>query len=177
MANLTLTAPYLERVGPATAPRSTAEHAAEGASVARLAADGAAATPLAKFAARQDRLASATLAKRNDELLAEQDRLYCEVQDLRAYINGRYASWLDLHAEIVKYRDALSGMDRMVQARDATIARQDEEKRQFDVKMMRLERLYTEGPARRKSPDVDAAVQQKLAAQSELNRQLEADLP
>jgi chromosome segregation ATPase len=170
MTNLTLTAPYLEAVNrpeAANVPKPMAEGAPI---VARLVADPAA--PLS----RQELLTTTALAKRNDELLAEQDRLYCELQDLRAYINGRHATWLELHAELVKYRDALSGMDRMVQARDATIARQDEEKRQFDIKMIRLERLYTEGAARRKSADIDPAVQQKLATLSEQNRRLEADL-
>jgi chromosome segregation ATPase len=174
MTNLTLTAPYLEPIGRpdgAAVAKPTADHAAAGP-VARLALD----SPLAKSAARQERQTSAALGRRNDELLAEQDRLYCEIQDLRAYINGRYASWFDVHAELVKYRDALSGMDRMVQARDATIARQDEEKRQLELKMLSAERLYSDGTARRKSAEADAALQQRLAAEREANRKLEADL-
>jgi chromosome segregation ATPase len=173
MTNLSLTAPYVEpratpdsRTGaPAKAPRADATPAGPGAKPAAAAA-----------AVREERLVSAALTRRNDELLAEQERLYAELQDLKSYINGRYLTWHELHAELVKYRDALFGMDRMVQARDASIARQDAEKRQLELKLQRLETRFADPATRDGSrAKADADLQRQLAAKRKEVERLEAD--
>ena len=78
---------------------------------------------------RQEQETAAGIAKHNEELLADQRRLQIKLQDLEIYINGRYQSWSELNAQLAGYKDDLAGMERTVKARDASVARADDEKR------------------------------------------------
>jgi DNA repair exonuclease SbcCD ATPase subunit len=93
--------------------------------------------------------------------------LQAKVQDLEIYINGRRDSWSDLNSKLAEYKDALAGLERTVQARDAVTARQEDEKRALNARIQELERQCSELAGRRK---------EREEAYDELQRRLAAHL-
>ncbi len=127
-------------------------------------------------AVRQERETAAGVGELNEELLAEQGRLRLKLQDLETYIDGRHQSWSELKAQLTNYKDALVGMERTLKARDAAVARFDEEKRQLAARILDLERQCSELTGRRKEREVAyQELQQKLAEHFEATEQLKAD--
>ena len=125
---------------------------------------------------RREQEASAGVAKLNEELLADQRRLQGKLQDLETYINGRHQSWSELNAQLADYKDALVGMERTVKARDASVARFDEEKRQLAARILDLERQCSELVGRRKEREAAYdELQKKLAEHFETTEQLKAE--
>jgi predicted nucleic acid-binding Zn-ribbon protein len=125
---------------------------------------------------RREQEAAAGVAKLNEELLADQRQLQGKLQDLEIYINGRHESWSELNAQLADYKDALVGMERTVKARDASVARFDEEKRQLAARILDLERQCSELVGRRKEREAAYdELQQKLAEHFEAMEQLKAE--
>src|SRR5690606_16232369 len=95
---------------------------------------------------------------------------------LEIYINGRHESWSDQKIKLAEYKDALIGMEKTVKARDAVIARHDEEKKQLAARILDLERQCSELAGRRKErEEAYVELQNKLAAHIEQTEQLKAE--
>lgn len=125
---------------------------------------------------RQEQAATAAITERNEQALAEQQRLQGELHDLEIYVNGRHDSWSKLNAELDDCKNALIGMEKTVKARDAVIARHDEEKRALSARIVDLERLCSELTGRRKEREAAFDdLQKKLSAHFEQAEQLKAE--
>jgi chromosome segregation ATPase len=125
---------------------------------------------------RQEHEISAGVAKLNEELLADQRALQGKLQDLETYIDGRQESWSQLNAQLAGYKHALVGMERAAKAREALVARFDEEKRQLTARIVDLERQCFELVGRRKEREAAYdELQKKLAEHFESTERLKAD--
>jgi DNA repair exonuclease SbcCD ATPase subunit len=125
---------------------------------------------------RQEQAATVASAARNEQLTAEYQQLQNKLQDLEIYINGRHDSWAEQNTKLADYKDALVGMEKTVKARDAAIARQDDERRQLAGRILDLERQCSELEGRRKERESTYdELQQKLAAHIEQTEQLKAE--
>jgi chromosome segregation ATPase len=126
--------------------------------------------------ARQEQAAAAASVQRHEEMVAEQQRLQTKLQDLDVYISGRHDSWVDQETKLAEYKDALSGMEKTLKARDAVIARHDEEKQRLAASIQDLERQCAELAGRRKErEEAYAALQKQLTVHVEQAEQLKAD--
>ncbi|HUQ51744.1 MAG TPA: FHA domain-containing protein [Gammaproteobacteria bacterium] len=124
----------------------------------------------------KERGMAADLADQNAQLTVEQHRLNGKLQDLEAYINGRHDSWSTLNAKLAEYKDALAGMEKTVQARDAEHSRLDDEKRGLSAKILELERQCSELAGRRKErEEAYDELQQRLAAHFAQMEQLKTE--
>jgi DNA repair exonuclease SbcCD ATPase subunit len=125
---------------------------------------------------RLEQAAAAVSAQRHAEMVEEQQVLQTKLQDLEVYINGRHDSWAEQTTKLADYKDALIGMERTVKARDAAIARHDEEKRQLAARILELERQCSELTGRRKErEEAYDELQKKLAIHFEQTEQLKAE--
>jgi chromosome segregation ATPase len=114
---------------------------------------------------RQEQAAAARIAERNEELLADEGRLQSKLQDLETYINGRHERWSQLNTQLDEHKDALVGMEKTIKARDAALARHEEEKARLAARILDLERQCAELAGRRKErEEAFDELQQKLAA-------------
>jgi chromosome segregation ATPase len=115
----------------------------------------------------KEQAAAAAIAEANRQALAEQAVLRGKLQDLEIYINGRHDRWSELNAEIAAHKDSVSAMEKTAKARDAIIARQEEEKAKLAASIHDLERQCAELTGRRKErEEAFAELQTKLAAQA-----------
>jgi chromosome segregation ATPase len=120
--------------------------------------------------------AAATLAALNEELLADQLALRGKLQDLETYIDGRHHSWSEMTTQLAGYKDALLGMERALKARDVSMARHDEEKRELAARILDLERQCSELAGRRKEREAAYAdLQSKLSEHFEATEQLKSE--
>jgi chromosome segregation ATPase len=91
-------------------------------------------------AVRDEQAAASAVVKVNQELLSEQTRLRSEIQDLETYVNGRHERWSALNAELAGHKDAMRGLERALEERDAVAAQHDEEKTKLGARILELER-------------------------------------
>jgi chromosome segregation ATPase len=125
---------------------------------------------------RLEQEVSAGVAKLNDELLADQARLQGKIQDLETYVDGRHDSWSQLNVQLASYKNGLAAMERVVKARDASVARFDEEKRQLAERIADLERQCSELVGRRKEREAaNEELQTKLAEHFESMERLRVE--
>ena len=125
---------------------------------------------------RREKEASAGLAEHNEALVAEKRDLQSKLQDLETYINGRHQIWSDLNAQLADYKSALAAMERTAEARDASVVRFDEEKKQLAARVLDLERQCAELTARRAEREhAYDELQEKLTDHLETMQQLEAE--
>jgi chromosome segregation ATPase len=113
---------------------------------------------------RQEQAATAAVASRNQQLLAQQELLQGKLQDLEIYINGRHDRWSALNAELAAHKHALLEREETVKARDAVIAQDDQERSQLAASIRDLERQCSELAGRRKErEEAYDELQKKLA--------------
>jgi chromosome segregation ATPase len=128
------------------------------------------------YMVRQEQAAAAGIAERNERLVAEHNQLRGKLQDLETYINGRHASWSEQSAELVRYKDALSGLETILAKRESATERHSEEQAQLATKVLDLERHCAEIEERRKEREQEFdALQKRLDAQLLELEQLKAE--
>jgi chromosome segregation ATPase len=127
-------------------------------------------------AVAEEQEAAAALARLNEELLAEQLALRGKLQDLEAYIDGRHHSWSEMTTQLAGYKDALLGMERALKARDVSMARHGDEKRDLAARILDLERQCSELAGRCKEREAAYEdLQRKLSEHFEATEQLKSE--
>jgi chromosome segregation ATPase len=124
-------------------------------------------------AVERERAALATIEERNRQLLIEHDVLQAKLQDLETYVDGRRDRWFQQDAKLADYESTLISAEKTINARNAVIARHDEEEQKLVRRVHELERQCAEFDSRRKdSEGAYDELQKILAVHVEQSEQL-----